>query len=39
MGKTSSGRKLHITFTLRLGHTLIRIISAREMSRKDEGVL
>lgn len=37
LGKTSSGRKLHITFTLRLGHTLIRIISARDMSRKERG--
>ena len=34
-GKTNDGRKLHITFTLRGGDTLIRVISARDMHRKE----
>lgn len=34
-GKTDSGRKLHITFTLREDQTLIRVISARDMHRKE----
>lgn len=35
LGKTTSGRLLHITFTLRANRTLIRIISARQMHRKE----
>ena len=34
-GKTNDGRKLHITFTLRERETLIRVISARDMHRKE----
>ena len=35
LGQTTQGRRLHITFTLRRGGTLIRIISARDMHRKE----
>jgi uncharacterized protein len=35
LGKTHEGRRLHITFTLRKGGTLIRVISARDMHRKE----
>ena len=38
MGQTLSGRRLHITFTLRGDGTLIRVISAREMHRKERAV-
>ncbi len=34
LGVTDAGRFLHITFTLRAHDTLIRVISARAMSRK-----
>ena len=34
-GKTDNERKLHITFTLREGNTLIRVISARDMHKKE----
>jgi hypothetical protein len=34
-GKTDKGRKLHIAFTLRENVTLIRVISARDMHRKE----
>ncbi len=34
-GKTNDGRKLHIAFTLREHDTLIRVISARDMHRKE----
>lgn len=34
-GKTNDGRKLHIAFTLRERDTLIRVISARNMHRKE----
>jgi uncharacterized DUF497 family protein len=34
-GKTSAGRLLQVSFTLRGGETVIRIISARPMSRKE----
>ena len=34
-GKTNDGRKLHITFTLRDSDTLIRVISVRDMHRKE----
>jgi len=35
MGRTVDGRALHVTFTLRERHTKIRVISARDMSRKE----
>ena len=35
LGKTDDARLLHITFTLRSTGTLIRIISARDMHRKE----
>ena len=35
LGRTSTGRLLHLTFTLREGNTAIRVISARDMSRKE----
>ena len=34
-GKTNQSRKLHLTFTLRASNTLIRVISARAMHRKE----
>ena len=36
LGKTDSARLLHITFTLRSANTLIRVISARDMHRKEK---
>ncbi|MCB2263487.1 MAG: BrnT family toxin [Candidatus Thiosymbion ectosymbiont of Robbea hypermnestra] len=35
LGATNAGRLLHITFTLRGSGTLIRVISARDMHRKE----
>ncbi|MBA3043352.1 MAG: BrnT family toxin [Rhizobiaceae bacterium] len=35
LGRTDIGRLLHITFTLRTNETRIRVISARDMSRKE----
>jgi uncharacterized DUF497 family protein len=35
LGKSNNARLLHITFTLRSADTLIRIISVREMHRKE----
>ena len=35
LGVTASGRRLHVTFTLRAKGTLIRVISARDMHRKE----
>ena len=35
LGSTYAGRLLHITFTLRDGGRLIRVISARAMHRKE----
>lgn len=37
LGRTDDGRLLHITFTLRDDDTKIRVISARDMSRKERG--
>lgn len=34
-GETAAGRKLQISFTLRHDESLIRVISARDMSRKE----
>ena len=36
LGQTSDGRLLHITFTIRT--TLIRVISARDMHRKERAI-
>ena len=38
LGMTREGRHLHITFTLRDGATLIRVISARDMHRKERAI-
>jgi uncharacterized protein len=35
LGRTDGDRRLHITFTLRRAATLVRIISARDMHRKE----
>lgn len=35
LGRTSHGRLLHIIFTIRLDGQLIRVISARDMNRKE----
>jgi uncharacterized DUF497 family protein len=35
LGRTNANRLLHITFTLRSANTLIRVISARDMHRKE----
>jgi hypothetical protein len=35
LSKTDAGRLLHISFTLRAVGTLIRVISARDMHRKE----
>ncbi len=38
LGKTDEGRTLHITFTLRRSGQLIRVISARDMHRKERAI-
>lgn len=38
LGHTDTGRLLHITFTFRQNGTLIRIISARDMSKKEKEI-
>ena len=38
LGKTDEGRTLHITFTLRQTDSLIRVISARDMHRKERAI-
>jgi len=38
LGQTDKARKLHVTFTLREGGTLIRVVSARDMHRKERAV-
>lgn len=35
LGRTLAGRLLHVVFTLRREETLIRVISARDMHRKE----
>jgi uncharacterized DUF497 family protein len=35
LGKTPQERSLHVTFTLRSNGTLVRVISARDMNRKE----
>ncbi len=38
LGRTAGGRLLHVVFTLRREQTLIRVISARDMHRKERVV-
>lgn len=38
LGHTEDSRLLHITFTLRDGGRLIRVISARDMHRKERAI-
>lgn len=38
LGVTDDRRLLHITYTLRNGGTLIRVISARDMHRKERQI-
>ncbi|MDM3871048.1 BrnT family toxin [Porticoccus sp. W117] len=38
LGKSNDARLLHITFTLRSEDTLIRVISARDMHRKERKI-
>lgn len=38
LGATDAGRLLHITLTLRSAGALIRVISARDMHRKEKAV-
>jgi hypothetical protein len=38
LGRTGEDRRLHITFTLREGGTKIRVISARDMHRKERRI-
>jgi uncharacterized DUF497 family protein len=38
LGVTAAGRRLHLTFTLRREGAAIRVISARDMSRKERVV-
>ncbi|MBI2586999.1 MAG: BrnT family toxin [Rhodospirillales bacterium] len=37
LGRTDAGRLLHVTFTLRHQGTRLRVISARDMHRKERG--
>lgn len=38
LGETDDGRRQHITFTLRADGTLLRVISARDMHRKERAI-
>ncbi len=38
LGRADDGRQLHVTFTLRGGGTLLRIISARDMHRRERRI-
>ena len=38
LGRTDAARALHITFTLRQSGQLIRVISARDMHRKERAI-
>ncbi len=38
LGINNDGRLLHITFTLRFANALIRVISARDMHRKERTI-
>jgi uncharacterized protein len=38
LGKTAQNRLLHVTFTFRQNGTVIRVISARDMHRKERKI-
>ncbi len=38
LGVTDQGRCLHVTFTLRVQKTKLRVISARDMSRRERRI-
>lgn len=38
LGITDGGRRLHITFTIRAAGTRLRVISARDMHRKERAI-
>src|SRR5690349_645378 len=38
LGRTDTGRLLHLTFTLRGSGRLLRVISARDMHRKERAI-
>ena len=38
LGRTDAGRLLHLAFTLRKAGSLIRVISARDMHRKERTI-
>jgi uncharacterized DUF497 family protein len=38
LGKTAQNRLLHITFTIRQNGTMVRVISARDMHRKERKI-
>jgi len=38
LGRTDAGRLLHLAFTLRKSGSLIRVISARDMHRKERAI-
>jgi uncharacterized protein len=38
LGQTDTGRGLHITFTVRQAGALIRVISARDLHRKERAI-
>ena len=38
LGVTDSGRRLHVTFTLRMEGTRIRVISTRDMHRRERAI-
>jgi uncharacterized protein len=38
LGETKEGRRLYVTFTLRQDRRKIRIISARDMNRKERAI-
>ena len=38
LGRTNEGRLLHITFTVRAVGTLLRVISARDMHRRERAI-
>jgi hypothetical protein len=38
LGKTLEDRQLHLSFTLRKVATMVRVISARDMSRKEKAI-
>jgi uncharacterized protein len=38
LGQTHSGRRLHLSFTLREDSSLVRVISARDMNKKERAI-